>query len=89
MALANGIADSDAEQLMDARGDKGYTTLGDFLQQQVLAGRGVKQDGLNVATDYFLLDAATQFGYGQTHLFSIMARGPTVVETILRGQGAY
>ena len=89
MALANGITDSDAEQLMDARGDKGYTTLGEFLQQQVLAGRGVKQDGLSVATDYFLLDAATQFGYGQSHLFSIMARSPTGVETILRGQGAY
>jgi general secretion pathway protein K len=89
MALANGITDSDAEQLMDARGDKGYTTLGDFLQQQVLAGRGIKQDGLSVASDYFLLDAATQFGDGQTHLFSIMARSPTGVETILRGQGAY
>ena len=89
MALANGITDSDADQLVDVRGDEGFDSLGAFLQQQALAGRGVKQDGLSVASGYFLLDAATQFGRGHTRLFSVMARSAAGVETISRGQGAY
>jgi general secretion pathway protein K len=89
MALASGITDSDAQELVDARGDKGFANLGDFLQQQALAGRGIKQDGLSVASDFFLLDAATQFGRGRTHLYSVMARNATGVVTISRGQGAF
>jgi general secretion pathway protein K len=89
MALANGITYSDAQQLVDIRGDKGFANVADFLQQQILAGRGVNQQGLSVATDYFLLDAVAQFGRGQTHLYSIMARSATGVATIVRGQGGF
>lgn len=89
MALADGITDADADAVVDARGDSGFDTLGDFLSQQALAGRGVKQDGLGVASGYFLLDAATKFGRVQTRLYSVMARDTTGVETISRGQGIY
>jgi general secretion pathway protein K len=89
MALADNINENDAQQLIDARGDKGYATLDGFLQQKVLAGRGVKQDGLSVATDYFLLDAATKFDRAQTHLYSLLARGAGGVNVVYRGQGAF
>jgi len=89
MALASGITDSDAQELVDARGDEGFANLGDFLQHQALAGRGVNQDGLSVSSGYFLLDAATHFGRGQIHLYSVMARSATGMVTISRGQGAF
>jgi general secretion pathway protein K len=89
MALGNGITDSDGEALVTAREDQGFASVADFLGQQALAGRGVTQNGLSVASDYFLLDAATRFGRGQTHLYSVMVRGAGGVTTLLRGQGAY
>lgn len=88
MALADGITDTDAEQLVDARGDDGFSSLAECLQHPALAGRAVDQNGLSVASDYFLLDAATQFGRGQTRLYSVIARDAGL-HTVLRGQGTY
>jgi general secretion pathway protein K len=89
VALAIGITDSDAQQLLDARGDEGFANVADFLQQKGLAGRGVNQQGLSVASDHFLLDAVTQFGHGQTHLYSVLERSTSGVVTISRGLGAF
>jgi general secretion pathway protein K len=89
MALADNINENDAQQLIDGRGDKGYDSLNVFLQHKVLAGRGVTEEGLSVATDYFLLDAATKFDRAQTHLYSLLARGNTGVNVVYRGQGAF
>jgi len=89
MALANNINENDAQQLIDNRGDKGYATLSAFMQQQAIAGRGIKQDGLSVSTDYFLLDAATKFDKARTHLYSLLARADSGVNVIYRGQGAF
>jgi general secretion pathway protein K len=89
MALGNGITDSDADAVIEARGDKGFASVTDFLAQPGLAGRGVTPDGLSVASDYFLLDAAARFDRGQTHLYSVMARNAGGVTTVLRGQGAW
>jgi len=89
MSLADNINENDAQQLIDDRGDKGYASLDTFLQHKALAGRGVKQDGLSVASDYFLLDAATKFDRAQTHLYSLLARNTTGINVIYRGQGAF
>jgi general secretion pathway protein K len=89
MSLADNINENDAQQLIDDRGDKGYASLDTFLQDKALAGRGVKQDGLSVASDYFLLDAATKFDRAQTHLYSLLARSTTGINVIYRGQGAF
>jgi len=89
MSLADNINENDAQQLIDDRGDKGYASLDTFLQHKALAGRGVKQDGLSVASDYFLLDAATKFDRAQTHLYSLLARNTIGVNVIYRGQGAF
>lgn len=89
MALADNINENDAQQLIDGRGDKGYDSLNVFVQHKVLAGRGVTEEGLSVATDFFLLDAATKFDRAQTHLYSLLARGNTGVNVVYRGQGAF
>ena len=89
MALADNISEDDAQVLIDGRGDKGYATVDAFLQDKVLAGRGVNKEGLSVATDYFLLDAATKFDRAQTHLYSLLARSNAGINVVYRGQGAF
>jgi general secretion pathway protein K len=89
MSLANNISEDDAQQLIDGRGDNGYANLDAFLQSKALAGRGVKEEGLSVSTDYFLLDAATKFGRSRTHLYSLLARSNTGINVVYRGQGAF
>jgi general secretion pathway protein K len=89
MALADNISEDDAQQLIDGRGDKGYASLDTFLQDKVLAGRGVKKDDLSVATDYFLLDAQAKFDRAQTHLYSLLARSNSGINVVYRGQGAF
>jgi general secretion pathway protein K len=89
MALAGNISESDAQQLIDNRGDKGYATLDAFEEQKAIAGRDVKPEGLSVASDYFLLDAATKFDRAQTHLYSLLARTSSGVNVVYRGQGAF
>lgn len=89
MSLAQGITASDAEALIEARKQNGFPNVQTFLQHEVLAGRGIKSDGLSVSTDYFLLDAATQFGRSQTRLFSMLYRANNTVRVVMRGQGIY
>lgn len=89
MALAEQISADDAKALIEAREENGYASVQAFLQQPALAGRDVKPEGLSVATDYFLLDAAAQFGRGHTRLYSVLHRGPAQVRVVMRGQGTY
>lgn len=89
MALADNINEDDAQQLIDGRGDNGYASLDAFLQHKALAGRGVNPEGLSVATDYFLLDAATEFDRAQTRLYSLLARSNSGINVVYRGQGAF
>jgi len=89
MALADNITEEDAQQLIDGRGEEGYASVDVFLQDKALAGRGVNKEGLSVATDYFLLDAATKFGRAQTHLYTLLARSDNSVSVVYRGQGAF
>ena len=89
MALADNITEEDAQQLIDGRGDKGYASVDVFVGDKALAGRGVQPEGLSVATDYFLLDAATKFDRAQTHLYSLLARSNSGINVVYRGQGAF
>jgi len=89
MSLGQGITAADAEALIEARKKDGFPNVQIFLQQEALAGRAVNQEGLSVSSDYFLLDAATQFGRGQTRLYSVLYRANNVVRVVMRGQGTY
>jgi len=89
MALGEGITAEDADALIAAREKDGFASVQIFLQQPALAGRAVQQDGLSVATDYFLLDTAAQFGRGQARLFSLLYRNNGAVQVVARAQGSY
>ena len=89
MALAAEISGADADALIEAREKEGFGAMPAFLQQPALAGRGVDPAGLTLASDYFLLDGATQFGRVKIRLYSVLQRGGGGVRTLVRGQGTY
>ncbi|HEY0634214.1 MAG TPA: type II secretion system minor pseudopilin GspK, partial [Gammaproteobacteria bacterium] len=61
-SLAEGLSDSDAETLIGGRGEKGYKSVEEFLRQDVLAGRGIKPDGLSVSSNYFVVTSRLRIG---------------------------
>lgn len=89
MMLGQGITESDAEALIEARAKDGFPNVQAFLQHDALAGRGVNAENLSVSSDYFLLDAAAQYGRGQTRLYSVLHRADTAARVVMRGLGTY
>ena len=61
-SLADGISESDAGALIAARGNKGFKSVNEFLQQQALAGRGVAANGLSVSSNYFSVTSRLRIG---------------------------
>lgn len=90
MMLGEGITEEDASALIAAREDESFKNVASFLQHKALAGRQVAKEGIDVKSNYFILEANTKFGRGQTRLYSLLWRKPTgVVDVIMRGQGIY
>ena len=88
MSLAKDLSKSDAESLLQNRGDEGYEKVSDFLQEEVLAGTGIKASGLSVSSRYFLLTAEAGVGRVTRRQKSIIRRSSaTKVETIMLSMG--
>jgi general secretion pathway protein K len=88
MALTEGITESDAEALVDARGDEGYASVDDFLRQEALAGRKIATDGLAVASEYFMVRAEARIGRAQVRMNSLVHRDSDArVSVVWRSRG--
>lgn len=89
MSLAEGITESDATQLIDERGDKGYQTVEDFLAHPLLKERRQKINNIAVASSYFMIYANTGFERSKVQLYTVVARSADArVDVIRRSQGA-
>jgi len=84
MSLANGITEADAETLIEGRGDKGYTTVGDFQKSNALAGRNVPANLVGVQSEYFVVTSQVTFGRITVSFQSMMQRSATGETRILR-----
>lgn len=91
MTLGDNISRADADGMVQDRGLKGYPDTQKFWDSPMVKSRDIKQEGFAVASSYFLIDAAAQYGRGQARLFSLVSRSPTDGKTqvVMRGQGAY
>jgi general secretion pathway protein K len=90
MALADGLTKADAQALVDARGENGFGSVDEFLQQNVLAGRDVATQGISVASRYFLVRSNIEVGDLQTEFYSILARDDSGTGIpVRRGRGEY
>lgn len=61
-SLADGISESDAESLIETRGEKGYKSVQEFSQHPALAGRGDLQNGVSVSSNYFSVTSRLRIG---------------------------
>jgi general secretion pathway protein K len=87
-ALADGLTLADGEALVAARGEEGYESVQAFLQQDALAGRAVPEEGLAVASSYFLADADAVVGRAAVRMRSTLWRRPDgTCSTVRRSQG--
>jgi general secretion pathway protein K len=88
MALSEGISESDATQLIDERGDKGYQTVEDFLAHPLLKERRQGIANVAVSTSYFMIHANARFERSKVELYSLVARGADArVSVVRRSQG--
>jgi len=90
MAVVNGLTQSEADDLIDGRDTDGYASVGDFAGHAAVAGRLSSNEGLSVATKYFIINAASEFGRSSTNLYSLVVRDENAnVEVAMRAQGVY
>lgn len=88
MALTEGITESDATQLIDERGEKGYQTVEDFLAHPLLKERRQNIASIAVSTSYFMIHAHARFERSQVDLHSLVARSSEArVSVVRRSQG--
>lgn len=92
-SLANNLSTSDAEALIEDRGDKGYEKPEDFLGHPVLQGAqpAVNAAAISVNSQWFQMLAVSDIGQARVELSSLIQRvqgAPSVIarERILRGR---
>jgi general secretion pathway protein K len=56
-SLGEGISQTDAQFIVDARNEKPFDSVQTFIQHQALAGRTIVVEGLSVASNYFQVDS--------------------------------
>ena len=94
--LLQGLADQldpgIAEQLVDARGEDGFASVDDFLDQvEALAGDEIRaqvaETSLAVGSEFFLFQGEARFGRGRVRLASLLQRaGDGEVTTVRRSR---
>jgi general secretion pathway protein K len=88
-ALHEELSAPEAERLVEMRGEAGFETVAEFLQQEQFAGREIPQDGLSVTSQYFLIRSEILIGTARARLFSVVERQAGGVRTLARTQGTW
>lgn len=73
-AAAENVSVSDAERLVDDRGEDGYASVDSFRQNTVLGGKQVDPAQFSVTTDWFLMLGESNIGEGRVRLASRLQR---------------
>ncbi len=88
--LLNDLTQAEVDQLIDDRKPDGFASVADFVAHPAIGGRIKGNEGLSVATKYFIINAASEFGRGRTKLYSLVVRDDNAqVEVAMRAQGIY
>ncbi len=90
MSLVEGLSPSDAEQLIEARGDEGYENISAFKNQDVFKDKTETIDNISVASNFFMVSANVRLERAQTQLYSLLSRNNDAsAQVVMRAQGAY
>ena len=88
MTLGPNVSESDAEQLIEDRGEEGFQTMGEFQNHKVGKSSGLQIAGLKLDSQYFLVTSYAEIGRARATLESIIHRDPGgKINVILRTQG--
>jgi len=88
MAVVDGLSSAEAFDLIDARSPDGFASVGAFVGDPVVSGKLSDNLGLSVETNYFIINAESEFGRGRTSLYSLVVRDSQAnVEVVMRAQG--
>lgn len=88
--VADGMSLADGETLIELRDEESFASVDQFLQQEIFKERAadIQKEAFSVTTDYFLVDAQTQYGErGKLRLFSLLQRKSGKVATVMRAEG--
>ncbi len=72
--LVEGLSESDGESLVEGRGDEGYQSKDDFLQQPALAGKKIPPDLIDVRSQWFRFIGEANVGQGRARISSLLQR---------------
>jgi general secretion pathway protein K len=89
MCLAPNISQAEAVQVLENRGDAGFTSREDFTQDAILVPYAIAPDGLTVKSDYFMVTSHVQVGRSVFTTYSLLKRSPSGTYTVMRAQGTY
>ena len=85
--LADEIDQTAASKVLEKRAEKPFDNIGDFLQDEVFAGMGIKPDNLAVQSQYFLLTADAQIGRVIRRRNVVVQRKEGKAVTVMRTEG--
>jgi general secretion pathway protein K len=90
MSLVAGLTESEAEQLIEDRGEQGYQDVNAFASHQLLSGKNLNNSAISVASNYFMVSSLTQYGHSRMALNSLLRRAAgSKVGVVARAQGSY
>ena len=80
---------ADANEVVKARPENGYTNISVFFNDRIMTGSGVDPEGLVSASDYYQLNGQAIFGRSEVTLYSSLVRDPSRVKVFSHSIGAY
>lgn len=90
MALADGLTEGEAEQLVADRGSEGYQNMEEFLAHPVLMQRMVNIPNIAVSSSYFMVNGNVRYGRSEINLHSLVMRTQDgQARVVMRTQGSF
>jgi len=88
MALVEGMSRAEAEQLIEARGDKGVNSIEAFMKQAALKNQQQSIADISLASSVFLVSARVRYEHGRLRLYSLLSRSADAkTQVVMRAQG--
>lgn len=90
MSLADGMTESEAEQIVADRGNEGYESMEAFLTHPVMNQRLLNIPNVSVSSTYFMIHGQVSFGRNEVRLHSTVRRGQDArLSLVMRTQGTF
>ena len=90
MSLADGMTESEAEQIASDRGNEGYESMEEFLAHPVMNQRLLNIPNVSVSSSYFMIHSQVSFGRNEVRLHSTVRRGQDArLNVVMRTQGSF